>query len=124
MICSDDGTLKEDHALSKWCKLLQEAFTKLGSTSIEFDRIKAIMAEVGFTDIVDTRFKWPVNPWPKNKKYKELGTWNNYNGSGAIDSLTIGSFTRAHGWTRDEVTLFLDVRKDMNNPRIHAYNPM
>ncbi|KAF4952433.1 hypothetical protein FSARC_12628 [Fusarium sarcochroum] len=123
MISSDDGTLKEDHALAKWCKLLGEAFTKLGSTSIEFDRIKATMAEVGFTDIVDTRFKWPVNPWPKNKKYKELGTWNNYNGSRAIDSLTMGSFTRAHGWTRDEVTMFLvDVRKDTNNPRIHAYN--
>uniref|UniRef100_A0A0D2YG26 Uncharacterized protein n=1 Tax=Fusarium oxysporum (strain Fo5176) TaxID=660025 RepID=A0A0D2YG26_FUSOF len=30
IILSDDGTLTPDHALSKWCNLLGEAFTKLG----------------------------------------------------------------------------------------------
>ncbi|WKT43677.1 hypothetical protein QSH57_008513 [Fusarium oxysporum f. sp. vasinfectum] len=125
IILSDDGTLTADHALSKWCNLLGEAFTKLGSTSIKFDRIKAIMEEVGFIDIVDTRFKWPTNPWPGDKKYKELGTWNNYNASNALESLTMASFSRAHGWSRDEVIMFLvDVRKDLNNPCVHAYNPI
>ncbi|EGU76085.1 hypothetical protein FOXB_13408 [Fusarium oxysporum f. sp. conglutinans Fo5176] len=125
IILSDDGTLTADHALSKWCNLLGQAFTKLGSTSIKFDRIKAIMEEVGFIDIVDTRFKWPTNPWPGDKKYKELGTWNNYNASNALESLTMASFSRAHGWSRDEVIMFLvDVRKDLNNPCVHAYNPI
>ncbi|KAF4451644.1 hypothetical protein F53441_5323 [Fusarium austroafricanum] len=125
VLFSDDGTLTEDHALLKWCKLLGEAFSKLGSTSIEFDRIKAIMKEAGFVDIVDTRFKWPTNPWPRDKKYKELGSWNNHNASGALEALTMASFSRAHGWTREEVTMFLvDVRKDLNNPSIHAYNPI
>ncbi|KAF4332988.1 hypothetical protein FBEOM_13207 [Fusarium beomiforme] len=125
MLVSDDGTLAPEHALSKWCSLLGEAFTKLGSTSIEFDRIRAIMEEVGFVDIVDTRFKWPTNPWPRDKKYKELGTWNNHNASGALEALTMASFTRAHGWTREEVIMFLvDVRKDLSNPSIHAYNPI
>lgn len=124
-IYSDDKSLKPDHALSKWCRLLGEAFTKLGSHSIAFENIKTIMTEVGFTDIVDTRFKWPTNPWPKDKKHKELGAWNNVNNSGALESLTLASFSRAHGWTRDEITMFLmDVRKDLNNPTIHAYNPM
>ncbi|QKD52025.2 S-adenosyl-L-methionine-dependent methyltransferase [Fusarium oxysporum Fo47] len=125
IILSDDGTLTPDHALSKWCNLLGEAFTKLGSTSIEFDKIKAIMQEVGFVDVVDKRFKWPTNPWPRDKKYKELGTWNHYNSSNALESLTMASFSRAHGWSRDEVIMFLvDVRKDLNNPSVHAYNPI
>ncbi|KAM0432667.1 hypothetical protein ACHAQK_009519 [Fusarium lateritium] len=124
-IYSDDETLKPDQGLAKWCKLLGEAFAKLGSHSIEFDRIKAIMKETGFIDIVDTRFKWPTNSWPKDKKHKELGAWNNINNSGALDSLTLASFSRAYGWTRDEITMFLmDVRKDLNNPKIHAYNPI
>ncbi|KAH6951913.1 S-adenosyl-L-methionine-dependent methyltransferase [Fusarium avenaceum] len=124
-IYSDDKSLKPDHALSKWCRLLGEAFTKLGSHSIAFERIKTIMTEVGFTDIADTRFKWPTNPWPKDKKHKELGAWNNVNNSGALESLTLASFSRAHGWTRDEITMFLmDVRKDLSNPTIHAYNPI
>ncbi|RKK77208.1 hypothetical protein BFJ69_g6459 [Fusarium oxysporum] len=125
IILSDDGTLTPDHALSKWCNLLGETFTKLGSTSIEFDKIKAIMQEVGFVDVVDKRFKWPTNPWPRDKKHKELGTWNHYNSSNALESLTMASFSRAHGWSRDEVIMFLvDVRKDLNNPSVHAYNPI
>ncbi|EWG54335.1 hypothetical protein FVEG_12577 [Fusarium verticillioides 7600] len=125
IVLSDDGTLTPDHALSKWCNLLGEAFTKLGSTSIEFDEIKAIMQEVGFVDVVDKRFKWPTNPWARDKKYKELGMWNNYNASNALESLTMASFSRAHGWSREEVITFLvDVRKDLNNPIVHAYNPI
>lgn len=125
VIQSDDRTLTENHPLSKWCKLLDEAFIKLGCRSEHFEKIKEIMAEVGFTDIVDTRFKWPTNRWPKDKKYKELGAWNNENTVVALESLTLASFTRAHGWTRDEVTVFLvDVRKDLNDPKIHAYNPI
>ncbi|KAM0343746.1 hypothetical protein ACHAPU_008173 [Fusarium lateritium] len=76
-IYSDDKTVTPGHAVSKWWKLLGEDFAKLGSHSIGFERIKAIMEDAGFTDIVDTRFKWPTNPWPKDKKHKELGTWNN-----------------------------------------------
>ncbi|KAF4993762.1 hypothetical protein FGRMN_6236 [Fusarium graminum] len=83
------------------------------------------MEDAGFTDIVDTRFKWPTNPWPKDKKHKELGTWNNCNNSGAIESLTMASFSRAHEWSRDEITLFLmDVRKELSDSKIHAYNPI
>lgn len=37
----------------------------------------------------------------------------------------MASFSRAHGWSREEVITFLiGVRKDLNNPSIHAYNPM
>ncbi|KAI1029394.1 hypothetical protein LB504_010679 [Fusarium proliferatum] len=126
-IFSDGGTLTPDHALSKWCNLLLlgEAFMKLGSTSIEFDEIKAIMQEVGFIDVVDKRFKWPTNSWPRDKKFKELGTWNNYKASNALESLTMASFSRAHGWSKEEVITFLiGVRKDLNNPSIHSYNPI
>ncbi|KAH7184400.1 S-adenosyl-L-methionine-dependent methyltransferase [Fusarium oxysporum] len=71
---SDDGTLTEAHALSKY--------------------------------IVETRFKWPSNCWPKDKKYKELGAWNNEN-------------------TNLEVNVLLvDVRKELNDPNIHAYWPI
>ncbi|KAG8360291.1 hypothetical protein FVEN_g2194 [Fusarium venenatum] len=124
-ILSDDGTLTKTHALTKWFTLLSEAFIKLGGAAIEFDGIKDMMEKAGFVDIVDTRFKWPLNPWPKDKKYKELGTWNNANSMDAIESLTLAPFSRAHGWSREEVEMFLvEVRKDLNNRQIHAYNPI
>ncbi|KAH7137874.1 S-adenosyl-L-methionine-dependent methyltransferase [Dactylonectria macrodidyma] len=101
---SDDGTLTEDHTLGKWTKLLEEAAAKLGRPYEQTDKFKEIMAEVGFTDIVETRFKWPTNSWAKDKKYKELGLWSNENMNLALESLTMAPFTRGHGWSRQRST--------------------
>ncbi|KAL5611218.1 hypothetical protein FOBRF1_007335 [Fusarium oxysporum] len=65
---SDDGTLTKEHALSKWCNLLREASDKLGRPCIPTKELRNIMGKVGFTNIVETRFKWPSNCWPKDKK--------------------------------------------------------
>ncbi|CAM1503446.1 Fc.00g082220.m01.CDS01 [Cosmosporella sp. VM-42] len=125
IVKSDDGTLGDDHALWKWTKLLEEAATKLGRPYEQLDKFKEIMAEVGFTEIVDTRFKWPTNCWAKDKKYKELGAWTNENTALALESLTLAPFTRGHGWSSEEVNVFLvDVRKDLNDRKIHAYWPI
>ncbi|KAH6887099.1 S-adenosyl-L-methionine-dependent methyltransferase [Thelonectria olida] len=122
---SDDNTVTEDTALFKWCKLLDEAAAKLGRPFVKFDEMRKHMADAGFTDIVDGRFKWPTNRWPKQKKYKELGEWNNENTTAALEALTLAPFTRGLGWTLDEVTIFLvDVRKELNDPKIHAYWPI
>ncbi|KAH7132725.1 S-adenosyl-L-methionine-dependent methyltransferase [Dactylonectria macrodidyma] len=127
-LMSDDGTLTEDHALWKWCKLLREAAGKLGRPYEQTDKFKNIMAEVGFTDVVEARFKWPTNRWPYlgiDKKYKALGTWNNENTSLFLESATLAPFTRGLGWSKEEVHVFLvDVRKDLNDPKIHAYSPI
>jgi hypothetical protein len=125
MMKSDDGTLGDDSAIMKWSNLLNEASVKLQQAYKKIDEFKDMMAEAGFTEIVDMRFKWPTNHWPKDKKYKELGVWNNENIAIALESLTIASFTRAHGWSVEEVHVFLSsVRKDLNNPKIHGYWPM
>ncbi|KAI8660012.1 hypothetical protein NCS56_01219800 [Fusarium sp. Ph1] len=120
---SDDGTLSDDHALSRWCTLLGEAAVKLGRSFQPTDQLATIMKQVGFIDVVETRFKWPINRWPKEKKYKELGAWNNQNASQVLESATLAPFTRVLGWSTEEVNLFLvGVRKDLNNPDIHAYS--
>jgi SAM-dependent methyltransferase len=125
MMKSDDGTLGDDSAIMKWSNLLNEASVKLQQAYKKIDEFKDMMAEAGFTEIVDRRFKWPTNHWPKDKKYKELGVWNNENIAIALESLTIAPFTRAHGWSVEEVHIFLSsVRKDLNNPKIHGYWPI
>lgn len=122
---SDDGTLNEDTTLYKWCRLLDEAATKFNCPFERTTKFKDMLQEIGFVDIVETRFKWPTNRWPKDKKYKELGAWNNENASTAIEALTMAPFTRGLGWSREQVEVFLiDLRKDWNDPKIHAYWPM
>ncbi|KAH7110649.1 S-adenosyl-L-methionine-dependent methyltransferase [Dactylonectria estremocensis] len=122
---SDDSTLTENHPLSKWCTRLDEACNILGRPWVVFADVKEIMAEVGFTDIVDSQFKWPINRWPKDKKFKELGAWTNENVKDGAEALTLGPFTRAHGWEKEQVDLFLvDVRKDLDDTKVHAYWPI
>ncbi|KAF4960892.1 hypothetical protein FSARC_10323 [Fusarium sarcochroum] len=122
---SDDGTLTPDTTLYQWCRLLEEAAVRFDRTFENTANFKYIMSEIGFVDIVETRFKWPTNRWPKDQKYKELGAWNNENASSAVEALTMAPFTRGLGWTREEVEIFLmDLRKDWNNPKIHAYWPI
>lgn len=119
---SDDNTLTEDHALRKWGILLDKAAQEHGTPFIETDRFKPLMAEVGFVDVKETPFKWPINRWPKEKRFKELGEWSNLNTDGLLEGLSMALFTRCLGWTAEEVSVFLvDVRKDLNNPKIHAY---
>ncbi|KAF4336903.1 hypothetical protein FBEOM_9226 [Fusarium beomiforme] len=121
---SEDGTLTEAHALSKWCNLLSEAAVKLGRPYIPTKELKKIMDKVGFTNIVETRFKWPSNCWPKDKKYKELGRWNNENTRLVLESVTFAPLTSGLHWTIEEVNVLADVRKELNDPNIHAYWPI
>ncbi|KAM0542837.1 hypothetical protein ACHAPJ_012617 [Fusarium lateritium] len=122
---SDDGTLTEDTTLYKWCRLLDEAAIKFDRFFERTTKFKDLLEEVGFVDVVETRFKWPTNGWPKDKKYKELGLWNKANASSALEALTMAPFTRGLGWSREEVEVFLaQLRKDWNNPKIHAYWPI
>ncbi|KAJ4207056.1 hypothetical protein FSOLCH5_008751 [Fusarium solani] len=122
---SDDGTLTEDTTMYKWCRLLDEAAGKFNRSFERTTKFKDLLKEAGFVDIVETRFKWPSNRWPKDKKFKELGAWNNENASSALEALTMAPFTRGLGWSREEVEVFLtDLRRDWNNPKIHAYWPI
>ncbi|KAL6399056.1 hypothetical protein AUP68_17594 [Ilyonectria robusta] len=112
---SDDGTLKDDHDLAKCFKLLDEASIKHGRAYHAIDKFKETMIEAGFVNVVESRFLWPTNAWPKDKKHKELGIWNNENMSIALESLTMAAFTRAHGWTRDEDFVGVPPRRAVSN---------
>ncbi|KAK7402457.1 hypothetical protein QQX98_011784 [Neonectria punicea] len=121
---SDDGTLSDDSALSRCAKLLGQACIKLGRPFQDNLQLKDILADVGFVDVV-TSFKWPTNSWTRDKKYKELGAWNNGNIATGLDALTMAPFTRALGWSRGDVDVFLaEVRKDLNSKAVHAYWPL
>ncbi|KAF5707823.1 methyltransferase [Fusarium globosum] len=124
---SDDKTLTEDHHLSKLIHLLDEASTKIGRPFQDNKKNKDILRDAGFVDIVETVFKWPTNRWPLDKRYKEIGEWNNLNMDSfkGLEALSMAALTRVLGWTQEEVTIFLaKVRRDLNDRTIHAYWPV
>ncbi|KAF4954314.1 hypothetical protein FGADI_5337 [Fusarium gaditjirri] len=122
---SDDGTLDPESYLSKWCRSCFEAGQNLGRPVFPTTEYKNYLAAAGFDDIVEVQKKWPTNPWPRDKKFKELGAWACANIAGGLDGLSLAYFTRGLGWSTEETRVFCaHVRKDLQNPRIHAYWPM
>ncbi|KAI8317003.1 Secondary metabolism regulator LAE1 [Colletotrichum sp. SAR11_240] len=125
LFASDDGTLSPEKPLAKFSSLVREACVKFGRQFIDVPLMEDMMKEVGFQDVALQRFKWPSNPWPKDPHYKKIGEWNYHNFVAAAEALAMGPLTRAHGYTKEEVDVFLiDVRKNMRDPKIHSYLTM
>ncbi|KAK3326090.1 S-adenosyl-L-methionine-dependent methyltransferase [Apodospora peruviana] len=122
VIKCDDGTLPDDSALVKWHDHMHEAAKTAGFPLDAIGHVPEMMREAGFVDIVATPVKWPINPWPKTAKYKELGRWAQENFTWGCDSMSLALFTRVLGWSADEVHVFMAmVRQDLRNRKLHAY---
>jgi hypothetical protein len=51
--------------------------------------------------------------------------WSQENLAPSLEGFSMALFTRVMGWTKEEVESYLvDVRKELKNPRIHAYLPV
>ncbi|OLN87588.1 Trans-aconitate 2-methyltransferase 10 [Colletotrichum chlorophyti] len=121
--CCDDGSLKEDSPMYKCVRLWGEAAEIFGRPFINIKGLKDVLLDVGFEDVHIQRFKWPNNPWPKDKKHKELGYWNYDNFATGIEGFLMAPLTRALNWTPEEVTVFsMEVRREFKDPRVHSYS--
>ncbi|KPM43218.1 hypothetical protein AK830_g3317 [Neonectria ditissima] len=127
---SDDGTLSKESALHKWATLLLRTFDTMGSPLDSALRYKEQLEAAGFVNVNVVKRKWPMNRWPKDPGYKEIGLWAHQNTMDALAAITLAVFTRPEGqgglgWTKEEMELFLvDVRKDINDRTIHSYWPI
>ncbi|TVY45158.1 putative methyltransferase [Lachnellula occidentalis] len=83
------------------------------------------MQEAGFEAVVERRFAWPSNTWPKGRKQKLLGLWSMSNFLEGLPAISMAILTRTHGMTRDEVEVgMVDVRRNIQSKAIHAYVPV
>ena len=121
----DDGTQLETHAHVRWTKFLLESSAKLGRPFLDPTKFQSQLESLGLEDVTVSVDKWPMNPWPKNAKYKELGIWACENFSSGVAAISYVLFTHGLGWSKEEVDVFLvDVRKCLRDRSIHAYLPM
>ncbi|KAF2261391.1 S-adenosyl-L-methionine-dependent methyltransferase [Lojkania enalia] len=122
VIKCDDGSLPTNSALVRWHNYMHDAASKAGFPLDAISHVPAMMENAGFTDIVATPIKWPINTWPKDPRFKEIGRWVMENFIWGCESMSLALFTRALGWSADEVRVFMaSVRADLRNRRLHAY---
>ena len=122
---SDDGTLSVDSAVYRGSALWAEAANANGRPSNLAPFYKSYFERAGFVDVVERRFKWPLNEWPKDPYYKELGTWTRENLNYGIEGILMALFTRFLNWSREEVLVFCaQFRESLKDRSVHGYVPM
>jgi trans-aconitate methyltransferase len=118
---SDDGTL-EGTRLKEWNELIIQGANALGRPWTNTPNYKRWFEEAGFVDVEERVYKVAMSPWPKEKSQKILALWSQQNILDGIDGMSMAIFTRALGWTAEQVQLFLvGVREDIKSRKIHAY---
>jgi len=120
-----DGTLLESHAHYRWSRLILEAAEAIGRPFVNLKTLPDRLRKAGFQDLEIIEHKWPINDWPKGKRWKELGLWTLENVTTGLESFSYALFTRGLGWAKEDVDEFLvEVRRDLVDPAVHAYIPL
>ncbi|EAS27293.3 TAM domain methyltransferase [Coccidioides immitis RS] len=121
---SDDGTM-ENTPYEQLNNYLVKALKKLGRDGGLAAEYKDMMKRTGFVNVVEIPYKWPQNRWPKDPHYKELGEWNMVNTLDGLYAASARLCVQVLGMsTADLEVLLAQCRKDIQNPRIHAYWPI
>ncbi|KAK2764504.1 hypothetical protein FQN54_009199 [Arachnomyces sp. PD_36] len=121
---SDDGTT-DGTVFEKWGQVSLEAGDAFGKSLRMAEEAASKIAQAGFVDVVEKRFKCPIGPWPKDRRLKELGLYNRLNWEEGIEGWTLMLLTKILEWKQTEVERYLaEMRKALWNPNIHAYQKM
>ncbi|KAJ3544246.1 hypothetical protein NM208_g3155 [Fusarium decemcellulare] len=119
---SDDGTLKPNSPLNRWDELTSKGAANLGRPFDEGVNHEKRLKEQGFVNVTRKSFKWPINTWPKDPKYKEIGLWTLANIERNLESISTILLAHGLGMSQEEILVFIsEVRAEMRNPRVHAY---
>ncbi|KAL7270549.1 hypothetical protein RUND412_006736 [Rhizina undulata] len=119
----DDGSLPDDSVIKQWWETSEKGCIMIGKPwNTVAPAAAKRMADVGFVDVGEKIFKFPVGRWPKNKRDKDLGMyWQQHLIDGA-EGLTLALYTRVLGWEKEAVDKFLlDLYADIQNPKFHTY---
>jgi hypothetical protein len=121
---SNDGTV-EGTSIQRWNDLLIQGAAKIGRDWHCTPKYARWFQEVGFEDVVENKFAWPVNTWPKGRKQKTMGLWMLTNALEGMNAISMAMMTRSLGMPSEEVeVLLVDVRRDAKDKSIHTHFPV
>lgn len=144
-ILCDDDTMDAGHELKIHIEDIEDATATMGRPICTADKWKQAMEEVGFVDVKEVTWKLPINGWPRNRKYKELGKMWEHNWLACIHAVSVGPLHRVRGLTDKQIQVSLPihrfpvqivsrtllimaqmmlvpVRKAISDQSVHAYN--
>ncbi|KZF24377.1 S-adenosyl-L-methionine-dependent methyltransferase [Xylona heveae TC161] len=119
----DDGTMPDTWPFVTWSRDLDDAAIRNDRPIRIANKLKRWYEEAGFVDVHEEVFKVAANPWPKDEHMKRLGRLSMRNILEGLQGLSMATFHRALGWTKEEVEVYLvEVRKALQDRSVHAYH--
>lgn len=86
---------------------------------------KRTLEHTGFENIVERKYAVPTNTWPPGKQSQRIGAMQRANTLQIIDVFSWPVFSNGLGWSKDALDrLLVEVRKDIENTRIHSYSTL
>ncbi|KAL1954914.1 hypothetical protein VTO42DRAFT_452 [Malbranchea cinnamomea] len=120
---SDDDSIPKSSALRIWEEKCMQACATLGMPMDAPLYVKKMIEEAGFVDVVERLYKLPMNTWPKDPEYKEIGRYQFAQYMDALKPYALGLLVEVLGWTVEEMEVFLvGVRQDIANRNYHGYH--
>lgn len=103
---------------------MMAAAAKAGRPWTNVQHYKRWMEDIGFENVVEKSFYWPIGPWAKGKYYKDIGMLCQEDVGNVIEPSSlklIGSL----GWSSEQIQeIIRGVRDDLQNSSIHIYIAM
>lgn len=93
---SDDGSIVGT-SLESWGPLAVECGEKFGKSFRIAEDSRELMETTGFVNVTYRKFKWPIGPWPLDRKMKEIGAYNRLGWDEGINGWGMFLFTKVLG---------------------------
>jgi SAM-dependent methyltransferase len=120
----DDGTIPNDSYLQKFSDNMATSAAKWGTPVDDPLRWRQQFQDRGFQSVTERIFKCPCSPWPKDKRLKLIGAWEQHNLLNNLEGICMRVFTKTLGMSEEEIRVFLAfLRKDVRNLNMHGYWP-
>jgi hypothetical protein len=118
----DDNSSPRDSNLFRFSQHAREASALINTPLDAVASYASYLNAAGFENVVETRYKLPSGPWPKDKRMKLIGAFEMHNLLRGLSGMCLRMFSKGFGWTRDEIEIYLvGVRKDIQNMSYHTY---
>jgi hypothetical protein len=118
------GEQPVDSPLYKWFEIITEGAAKLGRPWTNVPQYKRWFEEIGFEDVTEKKFYWPINRWAKGEYYKSISVYAQADFLSGLEGLSL-KVMGSMGYSAEEVReLLVGVMKDIKDTNVHCYCPM
>ena len=113
-----------EHIFNQWHNVFTEAGEKMGKslTIADGTRMRDHLAEAGFVNRQEKRFRVPLKDWCRNPKLKEVGNFVHHFVDNGLEGFALYLLTQVMEWKYEECQVFVTkMRRAVNDSKLQGY---